>query len=157
MRETAGAFGDFTSYYAPKAGGRGVVRPVANPLGLALNASPMLVTMLLDPRAAVHATTGVLPVQELSIPPEQYSEAMHTLAIAFTTHPVLRSATGLELPLPDEPGYEWSWLAIGKPTRALAPGASETAARDSYSPQVIEEGWLQLSPRPPEKKADTGV
>jgi hypothetical protein len=143
------SFGDFTSLYAPARGAHGVVQPGIWSLGLSLNAKPLVATMLLDPRAAVHATTGILPVQELSIPPDQYSRTMHGLSISFVTHPVLHGAPDLVLPLPDEPGYDWSWIEVGMQDVPLRPNVSDTVARDGYSPQVIEEGWLQLRPAPP--------
>jgi len=111
--------------------------------------------MLLDPRTAVHVTTGILPVQELAIPPPRYARTMASLSISFTSHPVLRGSPDLKLPLPDEAGYDWSWIEIGSAVEALRTNVSDTAAPSLCSPQIIEEGRLQLQPAPPPVKTPT--
>ena len=42
----------------------------AFPLGLTLADPPVAITMLLDPLGAVHATSGILPVKSIRIPPK---------------------------------------------------------------------------------------
>ncbi|MEI9995228.1 MAG: hypothetical protein WDM91_11590 [Rhizomicrobium sp.] len=145
-----GAYGSFYSQAAPAEGGNGVVQPsAADPaLLLTLNA-PTTLTMLVDPRTQVHATTGVLPVVSLSIPPDQYSSAMSKLAATFFTAPVLSPASGLAVPLPQENGYDWSWIAPGASAPiSLSPDAVTENAVFGYSPQTVLEGWLDLTPDP---------
>ncbi|HZI46845.1 MAG TPA: hypothetical protein VFD75_03560, partial [Pyrinomonadaceae bacterium] len=104
------------SFFTPAAGkdwNRGVVKPTSTTLQLKLNETPKVITMLVDPVAAVHATTGVLSVSELSVPPDQYSAIMNSLAVNFITRPMLSMAQGLAVPLPEENGYEWSWITPG--------------------------------------------
>ena len=149
MLETGpGAFGPFTSYYAPDDDANGVEQPQPWSLALTLNAQPLALTMLLDPRASVHAATGILPVEQLAIPSDQYADALRSLAVSFVTHPVLRGATEFALPAPAEPGYDWSWIAIGAAPLPMRADASDEGARAGYSPQILEEGWLQLQPAP---------
>lgn len=69
-------------------------------------------SLLIDPRAPIHAATGVLPVAALSIPQEQYAAALQRLQVAFLTAPVLAPELGMELSLPTEPGYDWSWVQL---------------------------------------------
>jgi hypothetical protein len=103
--------------------------------------------MLVDPRASVHATTAVLPVNELAIPPDQYSTAMSSLAVNFTTRPMLKMAQGLVVPLPAETGYAWSWITPGAAeTTPLAPNEANETPIYGYSPQTVQEGWLELTP-----------
>lgn len=67
-------------------------------------------TLLLDPRGKVHASSGVQPVKEIHIPSDQYMEALKTIEIAFLTTPILTPHTGIHLSLPTEPGYAWGWV-----------------------------------------------
>lgn len=113
------------------------------------------VTLLIDPRASVHATTGVLPVKEVDLPAEAYARALQSIEVAFFTHPVLRGAQGLELPVPDEAGFRWQWTmglkqdATTQPSNEdLRPSGTGDRAHFSFSPQVAQDGWLKLVPQP---------
>jgi len=121
--------------------------------------------MLIDPRAPVHATTGILPTQSLRIPPDIAAAAVSRLEMSFLVAPILRPASlqmpsppttapvgRLTLPIPREAGYAVSfveqdqvdgdpqWITvsdIGKP-----PGGAVW----NYTPQTLTEGWLRLNP-----------
>ena len=133
---------------APAAGANGVARPDPDTIELTLNGAAMTFTLFVDPRAPVHATTGVLPVASRLIPPDQYAAAMGGLAVTFTTHPVMRALNGLGLPLPEETGYGWSWVAPGAAPSALPAKTGSDVASYGYTPQRLLEGWLELSPTP---------
>jgi hypothetical protein len=75
-----------------------------------VKAAPQILSLLIDPRGLVHATTGILPVKSISIPPDQYAAALQAIEITFLSTPVLTDEGKMHLPLPDEAGYEWSWL-----------------------------------------------
>src|SRR5262249_3162978 len=77
----------------------------------AIDSPPQKLTLLVDPRGAVHATTGVLPTKAIRIPPDQYTEALRALEITFLSTPILTVQGKINLPLPTEPGYAWKWLA----------------------------------------------
>ena len=136
----------FYSPAAPADGTHGVVRPKPDTIELTLNASAITVTMLVDPRAPVHATTGVLPVQTREIPPDQYSETVRSLAVTFFTHPMLSLNQRLIVPLPQESAYQWSWITYGDPNPLpLQANAANEFATFGYTPQTILEGWLRLN------------
>ena len=67
-------------------------------------------TMLVDPRGAVHAACGVLPVKTIDIPAEQYTDALGRIEVTFTTGPILSSPRDVEVPLPTEQEHTWSWV-----------------------------------------------
>ena len=118
-----------------------------------VEAAPLRVTMLIDPRAMVHATMGVLPAKGIQIPPHVYSEALKRIEMTFLAAPLLvdrrRPDTPKEMALPiiDPPGYHWSWVekygndwtTMPINTRGLyTPFAAAVEAR---------EGWLKLTPQ----------
>ncbi|MBM7116089.1 hypothetical protein [Archangium primigenium] len=104
------------------------------------------VTMLLDPRGQVHATTGVLPSEQLRVLPEFYAQALADLEVSFLTAPLLTDRKTLRLPVPEEPGLTWSWT-----TRQPDGAWAETDKLDPVNPraafsatQEVREGWLML-------------
>ena len=145
--ESAGSkpYSTIYSPAAPAAGANNVVQPTPTTTQITLNAAPIMLTLLIDPRAGVHATTGVLPVEELDIPTDQYSQAMSNLAMTFFTNPVLQERQGLVVPLPQEQGFAWSWINPGTgPQIQLQSNAANDNAIWDYTPQMLLEGWLQL-------------
>ncbi|MEM6268494.1 MAG: hypothetical protein AAF998_03610 [Bacteroidota bacterium] len=78
---------------------------------LNLGGDTTALTLLVDPRGDFHATTGLLPVQSLYVPQSLYADALQRINITFLTAPILTGAEQIALPLPNELGYEWSWLA----------------------------------------------
>lgn len=74
-----------------------------------VHSQPQKVTALIDPRANVHAVTGILPTKAISIPKEHYVDALKAISISFLTAPIL-TPRRMHLPLPEEQGYTWSWL-----------------------------------------------
>ncbi|MGP0064350.1 MAG: hypothetical protein ACLQGP_12220 [Isosphaeraceae bacterium] len=114
------------------------------PLTLSIHDPTKFLTVLLDPRGAIHATSGVLPTKSIRIPPEQFAAALKSIEVLFLTTPLITGVGAIDIPLPDEPGYEWAWAAQPPaPIRRIDP--KSVFAR----PQEIREGWLQLRPAPP--------
>ena len=125
-------------------------RPKPDTIQLTLNPKTITVTMLSDPRASIHATTGVLPVQTREIPPDQYAETVRNLAVTFFTHPMLRLKEELIVPLPQEGAYQWSWITPGITLPIeLQPNQANEFAKFGYSPQTLLEGWLRLAKTKP--------
>jgi hypothetical protein len=112
--------------------------------------------MLMDPRGMVHASTGILPIKTIQIPPHQYASAVKQFEMTFLTAPVLSAGRGVAgvntigLPVSDPPGYNWSWLE----RRGGDWVASSISAAGLFtpfaSPVEIREGWLKLTRTPPQ-------
>lgn len=108
--------------------------------------------MLVDPRAPIHAITGVLPSATLQLPSDQWSDAVSKLDMSFLVAPVLQGNQGLALPLCPENGYQWSWVEeinnSGTKTWMVNPSIASfiNQAVANYTPQQIREGWLRLNP-----------
>jgi hypothetical protein len=122
----------------------------------AIEDPPLKVTMLMDPRGMVHASTGILPIKTIQIPPHQYASAVKQFEMTFLTAPVLSAGRGVAgvntigLPVSDPPGYNWSWLE----RRGGDWVASSISAAGLFtpfaSPVEIREGWLKLTRTPPQ-------
>jgi hypothetical protein len=157
---------DLSTFYTASGDLTGhVVRPGAANLQLTVSPKPdvedpenitkdaLKVLMLIDPRAPLFATTGILPVSSIAIPPDQYTDIVSSLEMTFLTTPVLRGISGFNLPLPKEEGYTWSWVeafeVLDNPVWTVTPGISFTTneAIATYTPQAIREGWLKLTPQ----------
>lgn len=157
---------EYSKFYSEAAtGNNGVEKPT--PTTIILTGSPkpdsmqpenglanaLTVLMLVDPRADVHATMGILPTKKINIPPDQYMDTLSILEMTFLTTPVLRGISGFNLPVPKEEGYEWSWVqAVTQDTKQqwkVTPGVQYdlNQAIATYTPQSLNEGWLRLNPQ----------
>jgi len=179
--------GDYKTFYAPAApasGSSAVMAPGPETIALTLRpaleppASPyadaaaqtaalrdastrppgLAVTMLIDPRASVTATTGILPITALDLAPEIHARALRSIQASFFTHPILRGAQALDLPAPVEPGFVWAWTmgvkvdGVAEPrNEPLVPSGSGDRAGFDFSPQEAQDGWLTLVPAPSKK------
>jgi hypothetical protein len=137
-------------------GRRGAVPGLVHPgeddflIDLTLAGEPVTVTMLIDPRADVHATTGILPVKAIAVPPAHTADALARMVFSFQVAPLLSPRTALTLPLPNVPSFDVAWLARSGGTwqRTDAHGIVplEPHRPDTGAQQLIE-GWLQLVPK----------
>ena len=105
-------------------------------------------TMLVDPRGGVHAFTGLLPVETLTLPPELYMPALRALAYRFRAGPLLmpavRPALKARIPRPAERKGTWTWYDPVAGEVAIEP--EDGQPRLAGDPPVIREGWLNLQP-----------
>jgi hypothetical protein len=110
--------------------------------------TPVTLTMLVDPLAEVHATSGVLPVKAITLPASMYAAELKHLEVSFRSlGPILTRMGRLDLPLPIEPGYAWSWIERddrGWTSVAGDVGASEDDGAFS-GPILAREGWMRLT------------
>jgi len=151
--EEPSRYGIVYSTAAPEHADPALQRPGPETVTFSLNATQAIFTALIDPRAPIHLTSGILPTTSLQIPPEQYARAMQQLGITFTTRPVLQDQLGLRLPLPTEPGYRWAWVAPGATPIPLPPTTQPETPVYGHGPQTLAEGWLLLEPDPAAARA----
>jgi hypothetical protein len=108
----------------------------------------------------VHASSGILPVKSITLPPELYTEALKKMELIFNASPVLTPApTPLItpapvppppvepwiMPVPAELSSTWSWLPDLQPATAPQPLTGKVDDRAHLPPQpaVLRRGWLQ--------------
>ena len=113
--------------------------------------APVLLTMLIDPRAPVHAKTGILPTKAIDIPREQYMRALEGIAVTFWTAPVLSpvatdatapgASTRIEIATPGVADGQWSWVTEHHGRAEIVPPSPNASWG---RPIEILEGWLEL-------------
>jgi hypothetical protein len=103
------------------------------------------VTLLMDTRAAVHATTDILPVGSVFVPQQFTDAALAAMAVNFRAGPLLIATTdrgAATLPQPATATGSWSWtepagtdwtsLPITVPDPASLPIGSDPEIRSGY-------------------------
>jgi hypothetical protein len=137
-----------------------------NPIGVNNNyvflpfdqTTSLFVSMLVDPRASIHATTGVLPVIDVSLPPDFTNNALAAMNVTFRVDGILTDqkvpagddatvVPTILMPIPQESSSgQWSWVENDEGTWATYPTApNDTAAHLSNVSPVLRRGLLQLS------------
>jgi hypothetical protein len=128
-------------------------------LGFAPNTYQYL-TVLADPRAGMHAYTGILPVKQCDIPQQYVDDALSAMEISFSLGPLLTvlgpspSEGGtpaypesIVLPTPVEQNGSWSWWEPSAATNTWTGyglvKASPTA-QDTTADNTLREGYLQF-------------
>jgi len=112
---------------------------------------PLAVTMLMDPQARVHATTGVLPRGFFELPHETQAGAKRAREVVFQTAPVLGFTPTPAMPRPSDDYGEWSWAYRPDVTQwKLDPNLVEATDRGGFNGAwpTIAEGWLKLAIAP---------
>jgi len=108
-------------------------------------------SLLLDPRGKVHATTGVLPTAQLQLPAQFYAKPLEQLVVTFRSGPVVTGLEAIRLPFPTEQHGTWRWI------RRTGTGAADFAVdpiipadgrpRLADAPPHLLDGWLRFVPR----------
>ncbi|MEA2720551.1 MAG: hypothetical protein QOJ39_2415, partial [Candidatus Eremiobacteraeota bacterium] len=162
---------DYATFYAEAANGEDAHIVVPEPSTITVapaDAQPRRVTMLVDARCAVHAFNGISPTKILTIPAEQYAQALATMAFTFLTSPVLTAAVVVTepvpvplpvlpgraesrqfaLPIPQEGDGTWTFVTYGE-GRWTEIGIGTVDLNATFpSPLQLTEGWLKLSRAP---------
>lgn len=109
--------------------------------------TPIWITLLLDPRGKVHATTGILPTQTLILPEVYVGNAIASLNIAFRINGLLTDPDAIRIPVPGLKAGIWSWIEPSDPQTwdASLPivKANATPRLAAVAP-IVHEGWLKL-------------
>ncbi|MGA1839338.1 MAG: hypothetical protein ACMUIU_01830 [bacterium] len=108
---------------------------------------PVKVTLLMDPRAGIHVSSGILPTQFLQLPPYVLSEALENMELYFMVGPFIGDPDALRIPLPEDIKGDWSWdyfQDVERWTTNDEVGKKENRPGVSIKPAQIYEGWLTL-------------
>ncbi len=130
--------------------------PGGQPLNIyqSIDDDPVCVTMLADPKGIIHVASGILPVKSVSIPKDQYKDALKNIAITFLTAPILSTENHLKLSVPKEPGYEWNWLEQRAERKWLEIAQTVIIQKQLFDSkftdeptlwnQLVSKNWLEL-------------
>jgi hypothetical protein len=125
-------------------------------LACAPDRSAVMLTLLLDPKAGVHVVSGILPTNQVSLPPSLVSAAISDLEVPFLVAPALgerlavveaKAAPGM--PLPTSGHGEWRWVFFPdhkSPAQELPIMPEVRAASSLAAPMALYEGWLKYRP-----------
>lgn len=153
-----------TDYVLQQGGAQGnwlTVSPVATPQdgdGSMDSDGSVYVTLLVDPRGDMHATSGLLPRVRRSLPDADVTRALSNMELSLQVGPVLLDFGTVRMPLPSVQAGTWSWLhTTGTDAgdwRMDPVVDSEAGARPVAARPVLHDGWLVL--RPAEKPPGAG-
>jgi hypothetical protein len=93
-------------FYAGTAEGKSGIVPLdpnkvaLTPVASSDTSDSLKLLILVDPRGAVHATTGILPVKDIAIPPDMYAATLKRLAVTFLTAPIIGGDNRSQCPFP---------------------------------------------------------
>ncbi|MCW2898697.1 MAG: hypothetical protein JWO67_962 [Streptosporangiaceae bacterium] len=124
LEDSTGDLGD-TFHDMPALTAAGAESPVLT----AIDLPSLRLTLLADPRAAIHVTSGILPTEIVSIPAEHYQDAMRRLEVGLLAAPILSDMDRIALPLPAEPGAFWTWRQL-----------TRTGWAETSSPPTLRRG-----------------
>lgn len=108
---------------------------------------PEKITLLMDPRAGIHVSSGILPTQFLELPSYVLSEALENMELFFMVGPFIGDPDALRIPLPEDVKGEWSWSYfkdVGSWDTNNEIGKKENRPAVLIKPAQIFEGWLTL-------------
>ena len=116
-------------------------------LQLAVADPPVQLTMLVDPRCVVHAAADILPAKSIGLPQDQVLHALSRLQSSLRIGPVLMPDAHVRMPLPAEPGFEWTWVERRLGVWRTAGAIERPLAGASWeAPQALRDGWIRRTP-----------
>jgi hypothetical protein len=107
----------------------------------------VFVTMLLDPRAAVNATTSLLPTKSVELPNKYIKKALESMAVTFRVGPLLTDSIKVQMPLPNESKGQWAWQEVKTGTETIVTKPVTQSCKTVQLPQtplILQDGWLSL-------------
>lgn len=110
-------------------------------------ADPVMLTLLMDPQAGVHISSGILPTKCITLPPHGISAALANLDLTFLAAPLLAGAAEPPtMPLPTDVPGDWYWIALtAEGPLTVEPVGKEQAKTPSlFRPMQLYEGWVAL-------------
>jgi hypothetical protein len=109
-------------------------------------------TLLVEPHTVVHATTGLLPRKEIGMRREWIAPALALLAPTFRFGPVLVDPKRIRMPVASDLHGTWTWSHRTDATTWAEDKVinAQGDARLAPDPAEGQEGWLKMTPEPPE-------
>lgn len=123
--------------------------------------SQAYISLLADPRADIHATSGIVPIKQINIPASFVEAALANIEISFRIGPMLTTVqqtpsesgkpaqypNAISYPAPAEQNGQWSWwesVADAKDWNGYALLYATPNAQFQSLPNTMRDGLLQL-------------
>ncbi|EPG75060.1 hypothetical protein LEP1GSC058_0064 [Leptospira fainei serovar Hurstbridge str. BUT 6] len=140
---------DFSNFYSSHSDGSDPTILIPSETTITLkpdpNEDPSTVLLLIDPRAPIHATMGIVPKKRIDIPRYHYAPALEKMSVTFQTAPVLTPSERLELPLPLIPGTDWIWVEKESGSWQNLSHIEKVHTETNFSVSLLfREGWLKI-------------
>ncbi|MDK1347734.1 hypothetical protein QNO09_31515 [Streptomyces sp. 378] len=148
----------FETVIEPADGSDGYLRPIGDNPSLDLDFgdhATAVATVLMDPRAAVHATTDILSTKRVFVPQEFTDQAIARMAVHFRTGPLLAATTTLRgpadeveetvlMPTPAGVTGAWTWSETRAGTWEKLPILTQDQYDLPLAEPEIRSGFLTL-------------
>jgi len=111
-----------------------------------------VLTLLVEPHAVVHATSGLLPRKEVGMRREWVAAALARIAPTFRFGPLLVDPKRVRMPVASEIKGTWSWDHRSDVSTWTEDPVVNSTADPIIPPDPVSgtEGWLKLGPPPRE-------
>lgn len=111
--------------------------------------APVSLTFILDPRAGIHVTTGILPVMYKEISPDYVSGVLDNMSVTFSVNPIMNTLSQIGMPIPAiDSLHQWSWVYhLDKNTWSETAEILTVSQNAAFQPEgeEVSEGWLKLT------------
>jgi hypothetical protein len=113
-----------------------------------MNQGPVKMTLLLDPSAGVHLSSGVLPTKFVELFPQHAKNLLSSLDIGFLVAPFIAEKVEPGIPVPTSINSNWKWthrsdVTTWQKDAEVAEGKNKQLG--SFKKQQVYEGWLKSS------------
>lgn len=119
-----------------------------SPRKLSLNQEALKMTLLIDPSAGVHLSTGILPTKFVELFGHNSSEQLSSLNTSFMVAPFIAEKVEPDIPIPTSINANWKWTHKSDVTTWIKDEDISEGKRkqlSGFKKQQIYEGWLKLS------------
>jgi hypothetical protein len=108
-------------------------------------------TLLVEPHATIHATTGILPHKSIGLRRRWMAPGLARIAPTFRFGPLLVDPNAVRMPVARDLGGIWSWVSRTGPGSWASQPVTHTSGDAVLSADRAKgtEGWLRLVPDPP--------
>jgi hypothetical protein len=116
------------------------------------NSKPQYITMLIDPRGKIHASSGILPIEPLVVPEHLIKDALNAMELTFRVGPLLTDPDSIRMPEPNVNSGQWSWIqksdhndkTVSDPWKKEEVNKTLGEGKIGQKSAIIKEGWLTL-------------
>ncbi|TKC06793.1 hypothetical protein FA048_16480 [Pedobacter polaris] len=100
-------------------------------------------TLLLDPRAMVSLSSGILPMATYTLPPHAFTRELKNLNLRFLATPVISPVANLKIPLLQRNDISWDFIRNTTTDEDIIGDTGKSQLR--FDSVYAIEGWLKMT------------